>query len=264
MKLPSAMSLPEVSLCLGLLLACPMLTASAQEVEPAAGADAPAAASAPEADPTAEEPISEAERLLWLTSQLDGVQSGWSLHYEYRAQSTDEEPVEDEVELSIAGVNEDGSRQTSMHYFSGDRNRYVAPHEATTGNPVLGVHLQDDVYEMNRLTQGSWRYFHRKIKKALAHDAKLEPVEIDFEGARVKATRVTIQPYIYDEQRDQFDAYAEKIYEVVVSESIPGYLYEVHTVVPAREAGAPPIAEATLRLARIERHDAAAQAKASP
>lgn len=200
-----------------------------------------------------EEPISEAEKILWLTDQLTTVSDGWVLHYAFESTPTGEESVEDEVELSIVGVNEDGSRKTAMHFFFGDRNRYVAPHEATNGNPVLGVYLQDDVYEMNRLTQGSWRYFHRKIKKALAHDATLSQVEIEFEGKRVPATRVVITPYTYDEQRDQFEQYADKRYEITVSEAIPGYLYEIYTVVPGETDQAPPRLEERLRLTTVDR-----------
>jgi hypothetical protein len=213
------------------------------------------------ADPTSglmpesqdEEPISEAERLMWLTDQITNVEAGTLLRYRYEGKFVDEDPIDDEIDLEILGVNEDGSRQASTYFFTGDRNRYVAPHEGATGNPVLGVYLQEDVYDMEELTKGSWRYFHRRVKKALAHEATIEDVEVEFEGKRVAAKRISFEPFLYDEQRDQFENYAEKRYEVILSEQIPGTLYEVHTVVPGRVEGEPPAREETLRLSLVKR-----------
>jgi len=214
-----------------------------------------------------EEPVSEAERLLWLSDQVTNVEPGTLLRYRYEGRFVDEDPVDDEVDLEVLAINEDGSRKASTYFFTGDRNRYVAPHEGVTGNPVLGVYLQEDVYGMEELTEGSWRYFHRRVKKALAHDAAIEDVEVEFEGRKVPAKRVTIEPYLYDEQRDQFEDYAEKRYEIVLSEAVPGTLYEIHTVVPAREPGAPPLREERLRLDVVKKANASASvtpAAASP
>jgi len=200
----------------------------------------------------AEEPVSEAERLLWMSDQITAVPAGTLLRYRYDAHAIDEDPIQDEVDLEIIGVNEDGSRSASIYFFTGDRNRHVEPFERARGNPVLGVYLQEDVYQMGELTGGNWRYFHRKVKKALAHDATIEDIQVEFEGRQVAARRVTFVPFQYDERRDHFEDSAEKRYSIVVSDQVPGFLYEVHTLIPAREAGAPPLREARLRLSVVK------------
>jgi len=195
-----------------------------------------------------EEPVSEAERLLWLTDQVTTLPVGTLLRYRYDARSIDEDPIEDEVDLEIIAVNEDGSRGATVYFFTGDRNRNVEPFERSRGNPVLGIYLQDDVYRLEERAGGSWRYFHRKVKKALAHDATIEDIEVEFEGRKVPARRVSFQPFQYDELRDRFEDLADKRYSIVVSDQIPGSLYEIHTLVPGREEGSPPLHETRLRL----------------
>jgi len=207
-----------------------------------------AGSSAAEAAVVSEEPVSEAERLLWLTDQVTTLPVGTLLRYRYDARSIDEDPIEDEVDLEIIAVNEDGSRGATVYFFTGDRNRNVEPFERSRGNPVLGIYLQDDVYRLEERAGGSWRYFHRKVKKALAHDATIEDIEVEFEGRKVPARRVSFQPFQYDELRDRFEDLADKRYSIVVSDQIPGSLYEIHTLVPGREEGSPPLHETRLRL----------------
>ena len=118
--------------------------------------------------------LSEAEELLWETDQLANIDKIGTVRYEFERKGTMDEGFTDSVELSITDIKDDGMKSAAVIFFSGDRNQSVAPNESTNGNPVLGVYLQGDVYEMNRLTEGSWRYFHKRIKFALADDAKIE------------------------------------------------------------------------------------------
>jgi len=224
----------------------------------AASGNGEAESSAAEAPVVPEEPVSEAERLLWLTDQVTTLPVGTLLRYRYDAKSFDEDPIEDEVDLEIISVNEDGSRGASVYFFTGDRNRNVEPFERSRGNPVLGIYLQDDVYRLEERAGGSWRYFHRKVKKALAHDATIEDIVVDFDGRKVPARRVSFQPFQYDELRDRFEEMADKRYSIIVSDQIPGSLYEIHTLVPGKEEGSPPLHETRLRLDVVKGPEAAA------
>lgn len=206
------------------------------------------------ADPTQQE-ISDAERLLWLTDQLGSIKSPMTLRYEFHRVSQLDDGFDDTVELEIVDVKPDGMKSARVEFFTGDRNQDVPPNENTNGNPLLAVYLQGDVYEMDRLTDGNWRYFHRKIKKALAESAEIADTEVEFEGERVPAKVVRIAPYVYDEKRDQFDEYADKTYEFIVSDGIPGYLYQIKTSIPGKPGpggAAEPLVEETLKLVGAE------------
>ncbi|MFK8069006.1 MAG: hypothetical protein AB8D52_12235 [Gammaproteobacteria bacterium] len=177
--------------------------------------------------------LSEAEILLWETDQLSNIDKAGVVRYEFERKGQLGDGFTDSVELNITKIKEDGMKAAAVTFFSGDRNQSVAPNENTNGNPVLGVYLQGDVYEMNRLTEGSWRYFHKRIKFALADDAVIEPVKISVDGKEVNAKKVTFKPYVNDPRRKMFEEYADKIYEVTVSEDIPGMLYKIRTIIPA-------------------------------
>ena len=181
--------------------------------------------------------LSEAEELLWETDQLKNIDKKGILRYEFERKGTIDEGFTDFVELNILEVKDDGMKSAGITFFSGDRNQDVAPNESTNGNPILGVYLQGDVYEMNRLTEGSWRYFHRRIKFALADDARIEPVTIKVDGKEVSAKKVTITPYENDPKRKMFEEYADKVYEITVSEDIPGMLYKIRTIIPGSKKG---------------------------
>lgn len=179
--------------------------------------------------------LSEAEMLLWETDQLENINKAGVVRYEFEREGTLDSGFTDSVELNILEVKNDGMKSAVVTFFSGDRNQDVAPNDNTNGNPVIGVYLQGDVYEMNRLTEGSWRYFHKRIKFALADDAKVEPVKITVDGKEVDAKKVTITPYMNDPRRKMFEEYADKVYEITVSEEIPGMLYKIRTMIPSSE-----------------------------
>ncbi len=179
--------------------------------------------------------LSDAEILLWETDQLSNIDKTGTIRYEFERTGSMEGGFTDFVELNINEIKEDGMKSAAVIFFSEERNQDVAPNENTNGNPVLGVYLQGDVYEMNRLTEGSWRYFHKRIKLALADDAKIEPVIIKIDGKELNAKKVTITPYENDPKRKIFEQYADKIYEITVSEDIPGMLYEIRTIIPGSE-----------------------------
>lgn len=193
--------------------------------------------------------LSEAEKLLWETDQLANIEKPGTIRYEFERKGTMDEGFSDSVELNILKVKEDGMKSAAMTFFTGDRNQDVPPNENTNGNPVLGVYLQGDVYEMNRLTEGNWRYFHRRIKLALSEDAKVEPVTFQYNGKEMQGKKVTFTPYLNDPKRKMFEQYADKVYEIIVSEEIPGMIYQIHTLIPGGiKSGKPnqPLVEETL------------------
>ncbi len=196
--------------------------------------------------------LSEAEKLLWKTDQLVNITKPAVIRYEFERKGTMDDGFTDAVELMILKVKENGMKSAAVTFFTGDRNQEVPPNENTNGNPVLGIYLQGDVYEMDRLTEGHWRYFHRRIKFALADDATVEPVTINVDGKELKAKKVTFRPYVKDPKRKLFEDYADKIYEVYISENIPGMLYKIHTVIPGKDKEGDPLVEETLVYSGIE------------
>src|SRR5690606_12368476 len=164
-----------------------------------------------------------------------------------------EEGFTDSVFLDILEINPDGTRNADMQFFTGGRTQPFGPDNVKdiTGNPVLGVYMRGDVHDMSRLTHGNWRYFQRSIKMAFAEGADVEPVIIDFAGHSLKGFKVSIRPYVNDPRRRLFEQFAEKRYEFILSDEIPGTIYQIHTIVPGPEGAKEPLIEETLTLREV-------------
>jgi hypothetical protein len=234
----------------------PQPTEAVNEELAAPGAELPA--NEPAGEITSPESFSEAETVLWLTDQLKNIAKPSRLQYEFKKVGTLEEGFTDSVQLDIVELLPDGMKKANVNFFTGARNHYVPPYESINGNPLLAIFLHGDVLEMNRLTDGGWRYFHRRIKFAFADGAQITPVEIEFDGRKIAGKQVRITPYVDDPQTElseKFRKLKDKVYLVTVSDDIPGYLYEIRTVVPAPQdagVGAGPLIEEYLKLVSVE------------
>lgn len=197
--------------------------------------------------------FSEAETRLWLSDHLENIAKPIRLKYDFVRSGSYEEGFSDVVLLDIRELHQDGSKNADMQFFTGDRAQPFTPDSVTEirGNPVLGIYMRGDVYDMDRLTGGSWRYFQRRIKLALSKGARVEPVEIEFGGKKVKAQRIVITPYEKDTHSAQFPQFVQKRYEFTLSDSVPGTLYEIHTIVPGATEGDAPLLEERLTLTQV-------------
>jgi hypothetical protein len=208
-----------------------------------------------EAAQTAAPEYSQAEVTLWMTDQLRMIDAPVKLTYAFTKNGSYEPGFEDTVELDIVEAKADGTKHARVKFFTGERHQFVPDHENTSVNPVLGIFLQGDVYEMDRLTDGHWRYFQSRLKRAFSESARVGAVTVEFEGRLVEASRIEVQPYLDDPHATELRDFLGKTYTFTVSDRIPGYLYEVHTIVPGRASGdAPPgepIIEERLRLIAV-------------
>ena len=198
--------------------------------------------------------FADAEVKLWLDDHLQNIEHPGRLYYDFVKRGSYEEGFSDSVYLDIIKVNDDGSKDANLEFFSAEKQQNASPDNLTgiTGNPVLAVYMQGDVYEMNRLTSGSWRYFQRRIKFAFSEDARIEPVTFEYAGAEVPGEKISITPYLNDPKRGQFAQFAPKVYEFILSEQVPGKLYQIKTVIPDNSADKEPLIEEILTLQHAE------------
>ena len=195
--------------------------------------------------------FADAEVKLWMDNHLRNISSPGRLYYDFVKSGSYEEGFSDSVFLDIVKINEDGSKDADLEFFTAGRQQNER-REGITGNPVLGKYMEGDVYEMNRLTNGSWRYFQKRIKSAFAENAKIEPVTFEYDGAEMTGEKISITPYVNDPRRRQFAEFAPKLYEFILSDQVPGKLYQIKTVIPAGSPDSEPLMEETLTLQSAE------------
>lgn len=235
-----------------LLASCAMAEDAAEEVE-VKGATLGRMGDSAVVDPATYE-FAVAEKKLWLDNHLQNISSPGRLYYDFVKRGTFEQGFSDSVYLDILGINEDGSKNADLAFFTAERQQSVRRDNLVnvTGNPVLTIYMQGDVYEMNRLTEGSWRYFQRRIKSAFAEGATIEPVTFEYDGGQVDGEKISITPYINDPRRRQFAAFAPKVYEFILSEQVPGKIYQIKTVIPGAAPDQEPLIEEILTLQSAE------------
>ena len=202
-----------------------------------------------------------AENILWLDNHLGNITQPTSLYYEFIKSGTYEEGFSDSVYLKIVELNEDGTKNTLLDFFTAERKQTI-PEGNTThirGNPVLGIYMNGDVYDMARITGGKanrYRYFLKQIKVALRETAKVEPTTFSYNGKEYKGEKVFFTPYVKDLHRREFEIFADKYYEFIFSDGIPGKLYQITTIIPDKSNElAEPLLMETLRLIDVKQQD---------
>ena len=158
-------------------------------------------------------------------------------------------------------LNNDGTKNTLLDFFTAERKQTI-PEGNTThirGNPVLGIYMNGDVYEMARMTGGKanrYRYFLKQIKVALRETAKVEATTFSYNGKEYKGEKVFFTPYVEDPHRRDFEIFADKYYEIIFSDDIPGKLYQITTIIPDKSNElAEPLLMETLRLIDVKQQD---------
>jgi hypothetical protein len=185
--------------------------------------------------------ISKAETLLFETDHLAKTNAPATLEYAFRKESNVEPGYSDKVRLELARVN--GKLSATLHFLSGEHKQEIPALEEAHGNPVLLGFLEHDIAEMKRLTGGSTSYFRKRIRMALAEGAQVSRQSVTYQGKTVQAQTVRIQPYLNDPMHARFEKYLQKTYTFVVSDQVPGGLYQLRTSTgkpePVRTSGAP-------------------------
>lgn len=185
------------------------------------------------------QPVSPAEVLLFETDHLAGMHAPAALVYDFRGHDT--AAFTDTVRLDLAPQGS-GTRAT-VQFLTGERRQALPPLDDAHGNPVLLGFLEHDIAQMSRLTGGSATYFRKRIRMALANGAQVVAQPITWQGKQVAAQVVRIQPYRDDPLHARFEKYVGKIYRFVLSDSVPGGVYQLAT---ALADGAPDDATLTL------------------
>jgi hypothetical protein len=180
--------------------------------------------------PARAQPVSPAEVLLFETDHLARVKAPATLVYEFRKVSNVEPAFTDNVQLEVSRSKGDkGSLHAELHFLSGERKHDLPGIDDVHGNPVLLGFLERDIAEMKRLTGGSSGYFRKRIRIALAEGAQVIAQRITYQGRTLDAREVRIQPYLDDPLHARFEHYVRKTYTFVISDAVPGGIYQLRT-----------------------------------
>ena len=205
-----------------------------------------AALTALQASAQTDQPISPAENRLFLDNHLGNLPARTGLRYAYSKTGSLETPQDGSVKLTVSPSAEAGAHKASVEFSNGGEKVALPVIEAATANPVILFFLERDVHEMQRRTGGQASYFRKRVRMALANAAEIQPATFEFAGKRVTGQQITVHPYRGDPLHARFEKLTEKAYIFLLSDDIPGTLYQMRTVVDApgaTDARAPLLAE---------------------
>lgn len=208
------------------------------------------------AGPLHAQEISPAEKILFQSDHLQKVAGPQVLRYRYLRQDQAGTGFSDQVVVDVGAKDRDGGAAVSVKFLTGERQLALPAVSDARGNPALLAFLERDISEMKRMTGGSTSYFRKRIRLALAEAASVEPVSLSYGGRRLHGSSIAIQPYLHDPMQEKMQKYVGKRYIFILSDAIPGAVYQLKSIVPGGppdkgEAGAALIEETmTLEAAR--------------
>lgn len=208
----------------------------------AAALSAPALANEPPPE------FSAAEKLLFMTRQLDNVAVPSQLRYGFKQTGSEEPGFEDKVTVEV-GSMVPGKKQcckASGEFLTGTRSLKLPEIESAEGNPVVMYFLENDIRTMQRLTQGSQTYFRKRIRMALFNGATVRKVRVAYKGKEIEGDEVLISPYLDDPNRAKFEKFLGKQYRFILTPAVPGGVYGIQTTVASPQAGQAPLIQQEL------------------
>ena len=186
-------------------------------------------------------PLSAAQIALFESDHLAEIKSPAILDYSF--QHAGSEPYEDDVALVVNEVHNDGSKDVSVEFLTGEHRMEFSPVSGFHGNPLIMYFLEWDVRGMHKLTGGSALYFRSRIREALVDKAEIADISITVNGRTEPATAITVQPYQRDPGIERYAAFREKSYRFVLSPAVPGRIWEIEASLPANPPGAEAVAD---------------------
>lgn len=175
----------------------------------------------------ADDPITPAEKLLFMDEHLAGLKAPATLSYRYVEQAGSATEVSDQVQLNLARGADGKCCDVSGNYLSGNRAQRVPPVPQARSNPVLLYFLEQQVRQLQQTTGGQSAHFRRRIRLVLSEGAVVENTTVQWAGREVPAQRITISPFLDDPQRARFEKQAQTQYRFVMSSAVPGGVVEL-------------------------------------
>jgi hypothetical protein len=176
----------------------------------------------------------EAQDRLFARNVLDGVAVGDSVVYGF---SSNADPgagpgspaAEGSVELAVRAAA-DGSREAVLAIEKAGRAQRYDPFSASAGNPVFLAFMEEVVRTMAEATAGSPFYIRNRLREALSAQDRIEPIEMELDGAPVAAERLTFRPFAEDANRERMGPYADLELAFVLSDAAPGGFVSLEAV----------------------------------
>ena len=112
--------------------------------------------------------------------------------------------------------------------------------------------LQWDSEKMSGGRRVTHHHFRHLLRQAFRNDMRSEEVTVIYNGRKLKGTRLFFRPLANKADNKKYEGYPGKLYEFILIESIPGYVYSISTLITGKNPRAEPLESARMTFNRIE------------
>jgi hypothetical protein len=176
--------------------------------------------------------MNKAQILVFFHDHLKGIEKGSHIDYAFKHDTKGEKGFTDHIGVDVTAVAEEGKRDLSFNFLTGENHIDFTPAKGYRGNPVIFHFLERDISLMARDTGGYNGYYRNRIRDAFKKPDQVEDVTVDLDGKPVTGTQVVVSPFVGDPNADKFKMFENKRYEFIFSDNVPGGVYRIHTQVP--------------------------------
>ena len=191
-----------------------------------------------------------ATELFFDTPYLTKVPPGTTLNYAYKHTTSKAdlgEGFDETMAMQVTAPPEDTSKRVAdVVIRRGDKEGEAGPFPTMNGNPIALVLLERDVKEMAQLSKGSPFYIRNRVRDHLANGT-VAPARFTYDGREIEGWKLSMQPFAGDPNKDKLQELAGRHYEFLFSDQVPGGIYAIRVVTPAKD-GASNIIETSLTL----------------
>lgn len=194
-----------------------------------------------------------ATQLFFDTAYLPQLPAGTTLNYVYKHVTSEEklgESFDETLAMKVEVEPTDAAKRVAdVEIHRGDRIGEAGPFPTQNGNPIALVLLERDVRELAQLSKGSPFYLRNRVREHLA-TSTVEPTRFSFGGKEIEGWKMTMVPFAEDPNKDKLLELGARRYEFIFADEVPGGLYSVRVVTPAKE-GTTNIIETSLTLTGV-------------
>jgi hypothetical protein len=162
---------------------------------------------------------------------LSNVEQGKEIVYKFNRTVSQPEmlgqPFTDDITLKVTAEKEAGKKDVDLQIYTGERARDLQQLPNLTVNPVYQVYFRQAVSTFSMLSGGKANYLTRVFSLAFRDKAKVEPIKVDYQGKKIDAYRITMAPYLGDQNESKMQGWEGAEYVLVLSEQVPGEIIDL-------------------------------------
>ena len=177
---------------------------------------------APTAHAFEDEELNAAQVLIYDTPHLAGTDAGQEIAYAWTETGGADGALEDRATLEVTAAHEDGRRDVTLDFLTGERRLELPAFEGWRGNPVLMATLERFAQDFATAGGGGALYFRNRMRDALADAPSTEDVELDWAGGTVAGTRIEFAPFVDDPYVGSRPGLADATVRLALSDAVPG------------------------------------------